>query len=52
MAEAIDRVRRMSDAERTVMGENGRARAASVYSASAMCDATLRVYSDLLAGRG
>jgi len=52
LADAIDRVRRMPDAERTVMGENGRARAASVYSASAMCDATLRVYSDLLAGRG
>lgn len=52
LADAIDRVCQISDEERAVMGENGRARAASVYSASAMCDATLRVYSDLLAGRG
>jgi glycosyltransferase involved in cell wall biosynthesis len=52
LAQAIGRVQHMSSYERAVMGENGRARAASVYSAAAMCDATLRVYSDLLAGRG
>lgn len=52
LARALDRVMRMSAQERAIMGENGRARASSVYSASAMCDATLRVYSDLLAGRG
>ena len=38
----------MSADDRRVMGENGRARAVSVYSAAAMCDATLRAYSDLL----
>ncbi len=50
LAGAIHRVRSMSVEEREVMGENGRSRAASVYSAAAMCEATLRVYSDLLAG--
>ncbi len=30
------------------MGRNGRARATSVYSSAAMCDATLRVYGELL----
>lgn len=50
LAGAIDCVRGMSLEDRKVMGENGRSRAASVYSAAAMCEATLRVYSDLLAG--
>ena len=48
LADAIDRVMAMSAEDRRVMGENGRARAVSVYSAAAMCDATLRAYSDLL----
>ena len=42
LADAIDRVMAMSADDRRVMGENGRARAVSVYSAAAMCDATLR----------
>ena len=50
LAGAIERVWRMTPETRAAMGRNGRARAASVYSASAMCDSTLRVYSDLLAG--
>jgi len=49
LADAIERVWRMTPRERRIMGENGRARATSVYSSAAMCDATLRVYSDLLA---
>jgi len=48
LAGAIERVWTMTDEERAIMGENGRARATSIYSAAAMCDATLRVYSDLL----
>ena len=51
LADAIERLWRMSPAERRIIGENGRARATSIYSSAAMCDATLRVYSDLLAGR-
>ena len=52
LADAIDRLRRLSSDERAMMGDNARARAASLYSATAMCDATLRVYEDLLSGRG
>ena len=48
LAEAINRIAAMSEEERWAMGENGRARAMSVYSAKAMCDATLRAYADLL----
>ncbi len=51
LADAIERLWRMTPQERRVMGENGRARATSVYSSAAMCDATLRIYSNLLAGR-
>ncbi|MHA7871501.1 MAG: glycosyltransferase family 4 protein, partial [Hyphococcus sp.] len=50
LAGAIAKMRDMSETERAVMGENGRARAASVYSAAAMCEATLRTYNDLLSG--
>ncbi len=49
LADAIASIWDMSVEERALMGQNGRARATSVYSASAMCDSTLRVYSDLLA---
>lgn len=49
LANAIASIWDMSAEDRTVLGQNGRARATSVYSASAMCDSTLRVYSDLLA---
>ncbi len=51
LADAIERIWRMTPQERRIMGENGRARATSVYSSAAMCDATLRVYSKLLVGR-
>jgi len=50
LSDAIGRLQHMSGEERAIMGENGRARAASLYSATSMCDATLRVYDDLLAG--
>ena len=49
LANAIARIWDMPTEERAAMGQNGRARASSVYSASAMCDSTLRVYRDLLA---
>ncbi len=49
LADAIERLRRMPAHELRAMGENGRARAASIYSAAAMCEATLRVYRDQLA---
>jgi len=48
LAQAIARIGGMTADKRAIMGENGRARASSIYSAAAMCDATLRVYSDLL----
>lgn len=51
LADAIDRMRAMPEEEREIMGENGRARATSIYSSAAMCEATLRAYKDLLAGR-
>ncbi len=51
LADAIDRIWRMTPEDRRIMGENGRARATSIYSSAAMCDATLRVYSNLLAGK-
>ena len=49
LADRIEKLWRMSPEERLILGENGMARASSVYSAAAMCDATLRVYSNLLA---
>ncbi len=49
LAEAVASIWKMSSEERALMGQNGRARATSVYSASAMCDSTMRVYGDLLA---
>lgn len=51
LADAIDRMRAMSEEEREIMGENGRARATSIYSSAAMCEATLRAYKDVLSGR-
>ncbi len=52
LAQAIARIGGMTADKRAIMGENGRAQASSMYSAAAMCDATLRVYSDLLGGTG
>ncbi len=52
LAAAIERLAAMPAEERAIIGENGRARASSLYSASAMCEATLRVYKDLLSVRG
>lgn len=51
LSDAIERLMLMEPEERNLMGEKGRARATSVYSSAAMCDATLRVYSELLAER-
>lgn len=51
LSDAIERLMQMEPEERNLMGEKGRARATSVYSSAAMCDATLRVYSELLAER-
>lgn len=48
LAAAIERLATMEPEARALMGQKGRARAASVYSSAAMCDATLRVYSELL----
>ena len=48
LAAAIDRLADAGAPAARRMGRNGRARATSVYSSAAMCDATLRVYSDLL----
>ncbi|VAW05206.1 Glycosyltransferase [hydrothermal vent metagenome] len=50
LSDAIERLKNMTVEERAIYGGNARARAASLYSAAAMCDATLRVYDDLLAG--
>jgi len=52
LAAAIEDVAAMTPSERRVMGEKARARAVSLYSSAAMCDATLGVYRSLLAGRG
>jgi glycosyltransferase involved in cell wall biosynthesis len=49
LADAIERLRALPADEREIMGDNGRARATSIYSSTAMCDATLRAYSELLA---
>jgi glycosyltransferase involved in cell wall biosynthesis len=49
LADAIDALCAMSDNERKTMGDNGRARAMSVYSSAAMCEATLRAYREVLA---
>jgi glycosyltransferase involved in cell wall biosynthesis len=51
LAGAIERLRAMPAEARAMMGEKAHARAASVYSSAAMCDATLGVYRALLAGR-
>ena len=40
-----------SERERELMGARARARVESLYSADAMCDATLQVYGELLSGR-
>ena len=48
LAGAVETLAAMAPEARTLMGQKGRARAASVYSSAAMCDATLRVYSELL----
>lgn len=48
LAGAIEMLAAAAPEARTLMGQKGRARAASVYSSAAMCDATLRVYSELL----
>lgn len=48
LAGAIEQLANMAPEARVLMGQKGRARAASVYSSAAMCDATLRVYSELL----
>jgi glycosyltransferase involved in cell wall biosynthesis len=50
LSDAIERLKNMTVEERAIYGGNARARTASLYSAAAMCDATLRVYDDLLAG--
>jgi len=52
LASSIDRVRAMSADDREAMGEKARARAVSIYSAAAMCEATLRVYEELASERG
>lgn len=49
LADAIERLMQIEPEERSLMGEKGRARATSVYSSAAMCDATLRIYKELLA---
>ncbi|WDI33233.1 glycosyltransferase family 4 protein [Hyphococcus flavus] len=46
---AILNLRGQSESTRKVMGEAARARVSSIYSSSAMCDATLGVYRELLA---
>ncbi len=51
LAGAVRRIGAMSADARETMGEIARARAASVYSCAAMCDATLGVYRELLAER-
>jgi glycosyltransferase involved in cell wall biosynthesis len=51
LARAITNVIDMGETARTVMGENARERAASLYSSGAMCDATLGVYRAVLAER-
>lgn len=48
LAQAIMRLRNQSADSRGMMGEIARARATSVYSSAAMCDATLGVYRELL----
>lgn len=49
LADAILRLNAQTNDARSMMGEIARARAASVYSSAAMCDATLGVYRELLA---
>ncbi|PQA89333.1 glycosyltransferase family 4 protein [Hyphococcus luteus] len=51
LAAAIEQVILMPVSARTVMGEKARARAVSLFSSAAMCDATLGVYRSLLAER-
>ncbi|WP_375206452.1 glycosyltransferase family 4 protein [Hyphococcus sp.] len=51
LARAIDMVTTMSENARKVMGEKARQRAASLYSSTTMCEATLGTYRDLLAER-
>ncbi|WP_425409464.1 glycosyltransferase family 4 protein [Hyphococcus sp.] len=49
LCDAIIRIQNQTHEARMMMGEIARARAASVYSSAAMCDATLNVYRELLA---
>lgn len=49
LADAMGRLAQ-SEPRRTQMGDAAAARVRAVYSTSAMCDATLRVYRDLLGG--
>jgi len=51
LADALVTVHALKEGRRTEIGEKARARVSSLYSAQAMCDATLRVYQDLLAKR-
>lgn len=51
LADSISALMAMSIDERTSMGEKGRARATSLFSSDAMCDATIGVYRELLAER-
>ena len=48
LADAIEQLQQMSVETRMSMGDNARARVGRLYSAQAMCDATLDVYRDLL----
>ena len=50
-AQALGKVVRMTPRRRQEMGEAARARATSLYSVEAMCEATLAVYARLLEGR-
>lgn len=51
LAEAISRLAALPPEAREMTGEKARARAASVYSSAAMCEATLGAYRALLAER-
>ncbi|WP_411818903.1 glycosyltransferase family 4 protein [Hyphococcus formosus] len=51
LAHGIFRMMNLTPEERRSMGEKGRARATSLFSSDAMCDATIGVYRELLAER-
>ena len=48
LADAISNVCDLDASERVVIGEKARARVSSLYSTETMCDATMRVYRDLV----